>query len=59
MKPKHTNGKPDTRYTVTLEHTGHPVPQYVARWLGEFIGSASISREAWSLCTDHQRSRAA
>jgi hypothetical protein len=39
MKPKHTNGNPDTRYTVDKEYTGHAQAQHVARWLGERIGA--------------------
>ena len=57
MKPKHDNGKPDTRYTVTLEHTGHHQAQYVARFLTERIGAGSTPREAWALACDHQRER--
>lgn len=57
MKPKHDNGKPDTRYTVTLEHTGHHQAQYVARFLAERIGAGSTPREAWALACDHQRER--
>ena len=32
MKPKHDNGKPDTRYTVTPEHDGHAVPPMLHNW---------------------------
>lgn len=59
MKPKHTNGKPDTRYTVTLEGTGHPQTQHVARWCGERIDAADTRQEAWKLCTRHQYARSA
>lgn len=57
MKPKHPNGKPDTRYTVTLESTGHPQAQYVARWCGDRIGHAADKREAWQHCTNHHQAR--
>ena len=57
MKPKHTNGKPDTRYTVTLEGTGHPQAQHVARWCGVRIGAADTKQGAWAACTDHQSER--
>lgn len=59
MKPKHANGKPDTRYTVTLECTGHPQTQHVARWCGERIDAADTSKDAWKLCTHHQYARSA
>lgn len=58
MKPKHANGKPDTRYTVTLEGTGHPQTQHVARWCGERIDAADNRRDAWAICTSHQYNRA-
>ena len=57
MKPKNDNGKPDTRYTVTLEGTGHPYAQYVARWCGTRIGAADTQKDAWQRCTDHQSAR--
>ena len=57
MKPKHDNGKPDTRYTVTPEHDGHAVPRYVARFCGERIDAGMTRQDAWQLCTDHQRER--
>ena len=57
MKPKHANGKPDTRYTVTLEGTGHPQTQHVARWCGEWIDSAATKAEAWAICQSHQHAR--
>lgn len=57
MKPKHDNGKVDTRYTVTLEHTGQPRAMYVARFLRDHIGSAPQPAEAWAHCIDHQRDR--
>lgn len=56
-RPKHTNGKPDTRYTVTKEHDGHVTPRYVARFAGTWIGSEQDKRDAWALCQDHQRQR--
>lgn len=42
MKPKHDNGKLDTRYTVTLEHTGQPTARHVARFLHQRIGDAKL-----------------
>lgn len=54
-RPKHTNGRPDTRYTVTKEHDGHVTPRYVARFAGAFIGSEKDKRDAWELCQEHQR----
>ena len=52
MKPKHTDGKPDT-----LEGTGHPQAQHVARWCDDWIGSAATKAEAWALCRHHQAAR--
>lgn len=57
MKPKHDNGKIDTRYTVTIEHDGHVVPRHVARFIGERIGARMTKQDAWALCCDHQRKR--
>jgi hypothetical protein len=57
MKPKHANGKPDTRYTVALEHTGHPQARHVARWCGDWVESAATKAEAWALCRHHQAAR--
>lgn len=57
MKPKHDNGKLDTRYTVTLEHAGQVVPVHVARFLGERIGASADKQHAWALCCEHQRDR--
>jgi hypothetical protein len=57
MKPKNENGKPDTRYTITTEHTGHVVAQHVARWCGLRIGADTVKAGAWELCRDHQRAR--
>lgn len=57
MKPKHDNGKPDTRYTVTIEHDGYVVPRHVARFCGQRIDAAMTRQDAWQACTDHQRER--
>lgn len=57
MKPKHDNGKPDTRYTVTKEFDGRAVAHHVARFAGEHIGSHTNAQAAWELCTQHQRER--
>ena len=59
MKPKHTNGKPDTRYTVTLEGTGHPQNRHVARWCGEWLGASPDKQDAWATCRNHQANRSA
>lgn len=57
MKPKHTNGKIDARYTVELEFTGAPRAQYVARFCGDWIGAANLQRDAWQLARTHQAQR--
>ena len=57
MKPKHPNGKPDTRYTVTLEGTGHPQALHVARWCDERIGDSDSKKGAWAICRAHQADR--
>lgn len=40
--------KADARFTVTIEATGR-MGQYVARFCGEYVGSAGTSAEAWTL----------
>lgn len=42
------NPKADARFTVTVEATGR-MGQYVARFCGEYAGSAPTEREAWAL----------
>ena len=44
------NPQADARFTVAVEHTGHASgPQWVARFCGEYAGSAPTEREAWAL----------
>ena len=57
MKPKHGSGKLDTRYTITLEHTGQPTARYVARFLHQRIGDTATPKGAWAHCMAHQRQR--
>lgn len=59
MRPVHDNGKPDYRYSVTLEHIGHPKPRWVARFDGELIGHADENVSAWEICARHQEPRQA
>lgn len=42
------NPKADARFTVTTEAAGR-MGQYVARFCGEYAGSAPSAREAWAL----------
>lgn len=57
MKPKHADGKTDGRYSVTLEYTGQSKIQAVARFCGEWLGSADTVSEAWEFCNRHQVDR--
>ena len=57
MKPKHANGKPDDRYTVSEEYIGKQKPQWVSRWCGDWLGYSKSARGAWGLCTIHQHAR--
>jgi hypothetical protein len=43
--PLTNNGKPDLRYRIGLEHTGHEKPHFVLRFCDEFVAS-SISYSA-------------
>ena len=36
----------DARYTVALEHTGEAAPVYVARFCGDWLGSAPAREDA-------------
>jgi hypothetical protein len=47
----------DKRYTIALEHTGHPEKQYVIRFCGSFIGSDSQLNSALLLAVFHQGER--
>ena len=42
------NPKADARFTVQIEPNGR-MGQYVARFCGEYAGSAPSAREAWAL----------
>ena len=42
------NPKADARFTVQVEANGR-MGQYVARFCGEYVGSAGTSAEAWAL----------
>lgn len=62
----HSDGKPDTRYTVRIEGTGTPEPRpaglkaghaWVARFCGEWIGSADYPEQAVKLVKDHAAAR--
>ena len=37
---------PDARYTIALEHTGEAAPIYVARFCGDWLGSAPAREDA-------------
>lgn len=47
--------KLDKRYTFTSEFCGFPQRRHVARFCGEFIGSAQNKRLARKLAIDHRR----
>jgi len=36
----------DARYTIALEHTGEAAPVYVARFCGDWLGSAPAREDA-------------
>lgn len=56
MNTKATPNIPDVRYTVRLEGTGAPKPEYVARFCGEFIGAKETQADAEALTmTDYFR----
>ncbi|MNC70437.1 hypothetical protein D3C81_2180130 [compost metagenome] len=55
--PRHPNGAPDARYSVTREFIGYPHPTYVARFCGEWIGTAETADEATALTVEHARQR--
>lgn len=55
--PRHDNGALDARYSVTREYTGADVAQYVARFCGEWIGSAPTAEGASALTHEHARQR--
>jgi hypothetical protein len=47
----------DKRYTVTMEHCGHPKPRYVARFCGEFLGSSIHYGSAVLFCIGNRSVR--
>lgn len=57
MKITHPNGRTDSRYTVTLEHTGQVKPVYVARFCGDFLGWSNRDAGAWLVCAEHKTLR--
>lgn len=57
MKITHTNGHTDSRYTVTLEHSGYVGPTYTARFCGDYIGQAAPEWQAWLICAEHKAAR--
>lgn len=57
LVPLHEDGTPDTRYEIELEYCGYPEARPVARWCGEWIGSADTKVRAALLCVDHSNAR--
>lgn len=51
---KHYDGKPDKRYTVRPEYTGSPRLQYVARFCGDWVGSADTYTAATQAAKTHR-----
>jgi hypothetical protein len=47
----------DIRYTITQEFTGHAKRQHVARFCGEWIGSAGDYAEAVAIAQEHSDNR--
>jgi hypothetical protein len=54
MRITHDNGGTDSRYTVTLEHTGRPTAVYVARFCGDWLGCNGRDSLAWLICAEHK-----
>ena len=50
-------GKPDKRYTVATEYTGAAEPQYVVRFMDEWITSRPTLEEAIQVCKKEARQR--
>lgn len=48
---------PDARYTVQLECCGQELPQYVARFCGEWIGWSETRQGAIDLCHEAYNER--
>lgn len=55
--PKHDNGKPDSRYTASLEYTGYSVPLIACRFCGDLIGAAPDELKASRIMADHKTRR--
>ncbi len=47
----------DQRYTIALEQTGKPKPQYVIRFCDEWVGSADNVQDATLSAILHQGTR--
>lgn len=54
---RHNDGTRDKRYTLGMEFTGAPVKQYVARFCGDWIGSANTKPEVVQLAETHNQER--
>ncbi|GGJ75655.1 hypothetical protein GCM10010123_02070 [Pilimelia anulata] len=65
LRPRHCDGTPDGRYTVTPEWCGwtHPAPglplgqAWVARWCGQWLAATATATAAWAACRGHQCQR--
>ena len=44
----------DARYTIALEHTGEAAPIYVARFCGDWLGSAPAREDAIRYAIAHR-----
>jgi hypothetical protein len=55
--PIRNNGRPDMRYAITRENTGHEAPHYVARFDGDWIGSSPHYSSAVMLAAGHNARR--
>lgn len=53
----HEDGTLDGRYAVQLEFCGHADPRPVARFCGEWVGSADTHLRAALLCVAHSNAR--
>lgn len=52
-----THKTPDPRYTVNLEACGQPMPQFVARFCGQWIGWRETREQAVALCHEIHTNR--
>lgn len=48
---------PDPRYSVNLETCGQPMPQFVARFCGQWIGWRETRDQAVALCHEYHANR--